>query len=85
MNNYNNPQPIQEKKRILNQYQPRSKSYNKEASLEDGTTDDDTTYNDDSNDNNNNNEQYKYCKNTGVCKTGVCKHIEVLETTRVQD
>lgn len=69
---------------MLNQYQPRSKSYNKEANPNNGTTYDNTTYDDYDNDNNNNNGQYEYHKNTGVRKSGVYKHTEVLENIGVQ-
>ena len=86
--NYNNyPRTTQEAKRMLNQYQPRSKS-TEVASPYDGTTDDDTIYNivdDDDDDDNNNDEQYEYCNNIGVRETGVCTQIEVLEDTGVQD
>ena len=89
--NYNNyPQTTQEAKRMLNQYQPRSKLYEVGRPY-DGTTDDDTTYNiddednDDYDDNNNNDEQYGYRDNTGVHEAGVCTQTEVLENKGVQD
>ena len=83
--NYNNyPRTTQEAKRMLNQNQPRFKSY-EEASPNDVTTDDDTTYNiNDDDDNNNNNEQYGNHENTGV-RNEQYNNMEVPSETGVQD
>ena len=68
------PWTTQEAKRRLNQYQPRSKSY-EVASPYNGTTDDNTYNINDDDDNNSHDKQYEYRDNTGVRKTGVCTQI----------